>query len=120
MVAALPGRIRQMDQVRTISRFIRPYYHHANVQCPRLTLGSTLARLGRPATRPAMDPRKTTQGSGTTEANSLRLPGPTNAKHRTSVVVLRDPQALSAFVPAWAEISATAIGTNVVHAQSRT
>ena len=62
-----------------------------------------------------MDPRKMTQGSGTTAANSLRLLGPTNAKHRTSVVVLRDPQALSGLVPAWEELAAAAIEPNVFY-----
>jgi hypothetical protein len=62
-----------------------------------------------------MDPRKATQGPGTTAADSLRQLDSTNATHRTSVVVVRDPQALSAFVPAWEELAAAALEPNVFY-----
>ena len=62
-----------------------------------------------------MDPRKATQGPGTAAAGSPRRLVPTKAKHRTSVVVLRDPQALSAFVPAWEELAAAALEPNVFY-----
>jgi CelD/BcsL family acetyltransferase involved in cellulose biosynthesis len=45
----------------------------------------------------------------------VRQPGSTNTKHRTSVVVVRDPQALSAFVPAWEELAAAALEPNVFY-----
>jgi len=62
-----------------------------------------------------MDPRKVTQGLGTTAADRLRQPGSTNSKHRTSVVVVRDVQALSSFVPAWEELAAAALEPNVFY-----
>jgi len=62
-----------------------------------------------------MDPRKVTQGLGTTAADSLRQPGSTSSKHRTSVVVMRDVQALSSFVPAWEELAAAALEPNVFY-----
>src|SRR6266480_3468039 len=106
MVAALPGRVRQVDQVRTIFRVIERYYARTNALAG--------ARLGRPVPS-AMDPRRTMQGPGTTAPHRLRQPGSTNTKHRTSVVVLRDPQALSAFVPAWEELAAAALEPNVFY-----
>jgi GNAT acetyltransferase-like protein len=45
----------------------------------------------------------------------VRQPGSTNTKHRTSVVVVRDPQALSGFVPAWEELAAAALEPNVFY-----
>jgi len=62
-----------------------------------------------------MDPRKATQGLGTTAADSLRQPGSTNSKHKTSVVVVRDLPALSSFVPAWEELAAAALEPNVFY-----
>jgi CelD/BcsL family acetyltransferase involved in cellulose biosynthesis len=62
-----------------------------------------------------MDPRKATQGPGTTAAENLRRLGSTNSKYRTSVVVLRDPQALSTLVPAWEELAAAALEPNVFY-----
>ena len=62
-----------------------------------------------------MDPRKATQGLGTTAADSLGQPGSTNSKHKTSVVVVRDLPALSSFVPAWEELAAAALEPNVFY-----
>ncbi len=62
-----------------------------------------------------MDPRRTTQDSGTAPADTLRQPGPASAKFRTSVVVVRDLQALSGFVPAWEELAAAAIEPNAFY-----
>ena len=62
-----------------------------------------------------MDPRKVTQGLGTTAADSLHQLGATNSKHRISVVVVRDLQALSSFVPAWEELAAAALEPNVFY-----
>jgi hypothetical protein len=62
-----------------------------------------------------MDPRRTIQGPRTTAPHGLRQPGSTNTKHGTSVVVARDPQALSAFVPAWEELAAAALEPNVFY-----
>ena len=62
-----------------------------------------------------MDPRRTTHFPLTTPADGLRQPGSTNSKRTTSVVVVRDLQALSGFVPAWEELAAAALEPNVFY-----
>ena len=87
-----------MDQVRRTFRVIGSYYDQT------------------PATKPsAMHPIHTTHGPGTTPADASRQPDSTNTRHRTSVVVVRDLQTLSGFVPAWEELAGAAIEPNVFY-----
>src|SRR5882672_6570480 len=58
-----------------------------------------------------MDPRRTTRHFGTAPAR----PGSAITKRRTSVVVVRDSETLSGFVPAWEELAAAAIEPNVFY-----
>jgi len=58
-----------------------------------------------------MDPRRTTRHFRTAPAR----PGSAITKRRTSVVVVRDSETLSGFVPAWEELAAAAIEPNVFY-----
>lgn len=51
----------------------------------------------------------------TTPADGLHRSGSTNTKFKTSVVVVRDLQTLSGFVPAWEELAAAALEPNVFY-----
>ena len=93
----------------------RARYKHASPADRRVDVRPISARLGRSAIKAAMDPRKANRDPGTTAADSLRQLGSTNTKHRTSVVVVRDLQALSGFVPAWEELAAAALEPNVFY-----
>src|SRR5258706_8918943 len=62
-----------------------------------------------------MDPTRTTHILRTTAADGSRQPGSTNTKHRTSVVVVRDLQTLSDFVPACEDLAAAAREPNVFY-----
>ena len=60
-----------------------------------------------------MDPRHATLNPG--PARGFRQVGSTDTKQRISVVVVRDLQTLSGFVPAWEELATSALEPNVFY-----
>lgn len=63
-----------------------------------------------------MDPRRATREPGTASADrNFPGPGPATRRRRTSIVVVRDAQTLSGFVPAWEELAAAAMEPNVFY-----
>lgn len=62
-----------------------------------------------------MDPRRATRETGTASGGRSPEPGPITPRRRTSVVVVRNAQTLSGFVPAWEELAAAAIEPNVFY-----